>query len=545
MIKNEYKRIPIKKGMEIILKYEGNNHAKYVIEKVIGYGGSSIVYKAICDEGFPVILKEFYPKELERYIFRAENNELTIENTQKKHRFDILKNIFIGGYKKHLRICGEVDLNHTPYLLPKHEGNGTVFIGMAPREGDILSELKQLTLHEAVLLTIELAEIIKKYHDAGYLHLDIKPTNIFKDEAKTNLYVFDFDSSRKISDVSDENIPYLHTKNWASYELKCGNCGEICYATDIYSIGAIFYWMLFDKQPPRKSMKSKVALSNLSLGKGGLNKLINERPFMKDYHYETPEFISEILSKTLSALPESRYQSTDEMLVDLRKLEDITRDIPKYVEPIRNKSYDSLCNRINRRLTKPFTLEENKEEAENWESLLPLARPSSFKKYLTEIVLYTTTGNSEKVDESLKLFDIAFNDMIEDIGISRELLERNAGEHNPEDEKLLEPLYGDSLKKFQHYASSGVIFYNQGDYEKAVKYYNKSLELLEIVEKGKADKDYLKAHVFYRLGLTYKAMKDFDKSRWYFQEALDKVSNNLEDNQPLILKLNEAMEEPK
>ena len=68
-----------------------------------------------------------------------------------------------------------------------------------------LNEEKSL---ESLITRIKtLCSIIEKYHNQGYLHLDIKPSNIFVlPETKENVILFDFDSVVKIEDIKENKI---------------------------------------------------------------------------------------------------------------------------------------------------------------------------------------------------------------------------------------------------------------------------------------------------------------------------------------------------
>ena len=537
----EYIRIPLKINEIITLTDGENNSTDYIIVGVIGYGGSSIVYKAKkCSEPRTVILKEFYPKALECEIHRN-NGILETESTE---QFKVLEKAFCDSYRRHLEISEKVALNNTSYPLSLCKGCSTVFITMAPRDGDVLSFLDITRLHDIVIIIIKLSQIIKKYHEAGYLHLDIKPSNIFKDLDEPNLYMFDFDSLCTKENVIAGEFPYSYTEEWAAYELKKGSYSEISEATDIYSIGAVFYWLLFDKQKHIDDDEADILISNMFYDKEPFREYLQKECwFIKDEHPDILEIIVETLSKTLCASVESRYRNADELLADLYKLEDITRTIPKCVESVIDVEYQNLRNRVKRRFVKPFSLEENKEDLENWKKHSPYMPSNDIAKDLLESVLHMQCGDVDKANKLSEKFASDIQDMMVDIGFKQDILKSNAAGYNPDDEAYLMLFQDDPLKLFHHYAGSGNGFYFRGDFEKAVKCYDKSLELLKTVDKGKANKNYLRANVFFGLGLVYKSNGEIDKSQSFFEEALKMVEDDIEDCNPLILKLHEELKE--
>ena len=73
--------------------------------------------------------------------------------------------------------------------------NNTVYILMTLDEGEDYAKYNDKSLKEVFMHIKSLALIIKKYHEQGYLHLDIKPENIFiLPESAEHILLFDFDS---------------------------------------------------------------------------------------------------------------------------------------------------------------------------------------------------------------------------------------------------------------------------------------------------------------------------------------------------------------
>lgn len=86
---------------------------------------------------------------------------------------------------------------------------------------------------------------ISYLHSKGICYLDIKSENV----------LFSFDGAPKISDFglskilseSEDNISPCGTTDYVSYEMVCGR--QYSLKTDIWSIGVLFYEMLFNKMP--------------------------------------------------------------------------------------------------------------------------------------------------------------------------------------------------------------------------------------------------------------------------------------------------------
>src|SRR5699024_12418571 len=92
-----------------------------------------------------------------------------------------------------------------------------------------------------------LCSIIEKYHNQGYLHLDIKPSNILVlPEPKENVKLFDFDSVEKIEDIKENKIERIsYTEDFAALDQRTGKMKRIGKETDIYYIGAVYTYKMY------------------------------------------------------------------------------------------------------------------------------------------------------------------------------------------------------------------------------------------------------------------------------------------------------------
>jgi serine/threonine protein kinase len=535
-------RIALRSNETITLTDGENNKTRYTVVNEIDRGGSSIVYRAKKhNESRFVVLKEFYPKELEFDITRdTETGALT---TSALERFENLKLAFISSYNRHLQIFEEVAPNQTSYPLSQYEGCGTVFVATAPRNGDVLTATSVKKLHEAVMVIIKLTEIIKKYHDAGYLHLDIKPSNIFKDKEETNLYMFDFDSLHEKTSVAGGNVPYSYTEDWAAYELKAGLFNRIGETTDIYSIGALFYWLLFGKKKHGEDEESELLVSRLFYDKDSFKEyLLQKSPLITKCHPETPELIVEILSKTLAASSKSRYQSTDELLNDLKKLEDITHEMPAFAKSSYDIMYDDTKNRIMQGFKNPYALKDSNNTLNVWNAMLPLIHPLPLEQYPYETSLHLQIANIDKANESIRLSGEALTNILGNMGVSFEDLKSTSGEYNPEEKEQLENCET-PYDLFVHYGAAGNVFEQHGDYENAIKYYKKAFDVLESIDNEQVNKDFLKAAFYYNLGFAYEQTNELDKAREYLQKSLEIYRDTLGDKHEITVSIRHMLEE--
>ena len=90
-------------------------------------------------------------------------------------------------------------------------------------------------------------------HKAGFLHRDIKPDNIYV-RADGTPVLLDFGAARRVN--SNRDMTNIVSPGFAPFEQyhSQGNQGPW---TDVYSIGAVMYWMVTGKKPMESASRVK------------------------------------------------------------------------------------------------------------------------------------------------------------------------------------------------------------------------------------------------------------------------------------------------
>ena len=304
------KRKPLPQGWELVF---GEEH-RYVIAEEIGRGGSCIVYNGFyrdrIGERHLVKIKECYPYRLEIERDAEENltPDLSCEQT-----FLAEKQKFLEAYRKNTALKTTLGfVNSTANATNIYEYHNTCYVVMTEIEGrDYRSEADE-NLQSLFLHLRTLARIVKKYHDCGMLHLDIKPENVLLiPETKEQMVLFDFDSMVRKEKIQTQpnGWTFSVSDGYAAPELVRGKCSKICEATDVYAIGAIAFYKLFGRTP--NAMDSAVgAIYDFS----GMK--------WKDARYQPVLFrlMQECFHRTLAATVRRRYAAVDEVLEILEKL---------------------------------------------------------------------------------------------------------------------------------------------------------------------------------------------------------------------------------
>lgn len=247
----------------------------YHIVREIGRGGSCLVYEAyyIDDEGLnhSVRLKEFYP-----YALRLERNGYSILSDRNENRFLAEKQRFIEGYRNNVILQQKAGLiNSSVDARKKIETNGTVYIEYSCDDGTTYDKAEPKSLVDCLKITKAVAQVIEKYHNLGYLHLDIKPENILiLDETMELVVLFDFDSVIRMEEVHAGNLNKIsYSVGYAAPELVQGNVKKIGPQTDIFGIGALLFAALFKRTPGHadKDLRAKYDFTVLSETNTSLN----------------------------------------------------------------------------------------------------------------------------------------------------------------------------------------------------------------------------------------------------------------------------------
>ncbi|ASJ03732.1 serine/threonine protein kinase [Thermococcus profundus] len=167
----------------------------------------------------------------------------------------------------------------------------------------------------ALRLVRGIAEGLKHAHSKGIYHRDLKPQNVLLKSDLTPK-ITDWGLA-KIGTMSSSRSVMGYTPLYAAPEhLLPGKYGHTDARTDIWQLGVIFYELLTGKLPFEGYTYEEV-----------FGKIVDET-----YRFTPPSKIDpelakydEIFEKLLAKRKEERYQSVDEFLKDVGKLEEVER----------------------------------------------------------------------------------------------------------------------------------------------------------------------------------------------------------------------------
>jgi serine/threonine protein kinase len=197
----------------------GKNVLHYKILEKLGAGGMGVVFKAKDLRLDRIVALKFLPPS---YSFDEDIKKRFVHEAKAVSKL------------QHNNICTIHEINETE--------DGQLFICIDYYEGESLKERLrrgELELNEALDITLQVCEGLKKAHEKNIIHRDIKPANIFitKDGI---VKILDFGLA-KMKDQSHltKFESTIGTTAYMSPEQAKGD--EVDQRTDIWSLGVVFF----------------------------------------------------------------------------------------------------------------------------------------------------------------------------------------------------------------------------------------------------------------------------------------------------------------
>ncbi len=203
-------------------------------------------------------------------------------------------------------------LNH-PNIVTIHEVNehqGRPFFAMEYVAGRSLKEVlkeEELPIERVVNLAIQMCEGLREAHHAGIVHRDVKPSNILIDKnGRPRIVDFGLAAVRGEEDLTTTGST-LGTIPYMSPEQVHGK--EMDQRSDLFSFGVVLYEMIAGRAPFTRETAAAT-----------INAILNSIPEpLARYKSGLPPGFEEIVGKALDKDVETRYQSADGLMADLKR----------------------------------------------------------------------------------------------------------------------------------------------------------------------------------------------------------------------------------
>ncbi|MBW2735430.1 MAG: protein kinase [Deltaproteobacteria bacterium] len=175
-----------------------------------------------------------------------------------------------------------------------------------------LRRRKELPLDFLVEIAEQMARGLEALHDAGVVHRDVKPTNIFLvgDDERVTVKLLDFGLVKEgvrqkaragsLTETCEQSI--LGTPAYMPPE-QMGNAREVDQRADLYAYGTVLYEMLCGYFPFKGNDDKEL-----------LKKRLTQPPEPMTREGGIPQELEEVVLRCLAAKPEERPQSISEVL---------------------------------------------------------------------------------------------------------------------------------------------------------------------------------------------------------------------------------------
>ena len=207
----------------------------YLLEKTLGGGGFSVVYRARqINNNRRVVIKEYFPNKLAQ---RDRNGQVCARSPETEIRFKRGRKLFFQ------EASTLATLKHTNIVdvFNFFQANGTVYMVMEYQDGENLQEYLQRYrggLSERFLRTVfpPLLDGLELIHANDLLHLDIKPGNIHIKRGGQPL-LLDFGAVHGFPQSRQEQPGQVISPGFSPIE-QYDSRGYVGPWTDLYAIGA-------------------------------------------------------------------------------------------------------------------------------------------------------------------------------------------------------------------------------------------------------------------------------------------------------------------
>ncbi len=267
---------------------------QYVIEKVLGQGGFGITYKAIDhkNNNRPVAVKEYFPDSM---VYRSAATVISHPG-ERTEFFEYGKQSFLAEAETLAKFIGNKNIVR---VYSYFEENGTAYFAMEyvdgiPFDKYLLGKGGRIGIDEAKSILIPVMDALGAVHSAGIVHRDVTPDNIYI-SSDGRIMLLDFGAARYSLGDKSRSLDVVLKHGFAPKEqyARRGKQGPF---TDVYALGATFYFALTGRRPPDsiERLEEDDLVPPTTLG-------VKLTPYQE-----------EAILKALSVSPSDRYQSMAE-----------------------------------------------------------------------------------------------------------------------------------------------------------------------------------------------------------------------------------------
>jgi serine/threonine protein kinase len=223
----------------------GTELMEYRLEAVLGAGGFGLTYLGWDSHLHKrVALKEYLPCDI---ALRALDGSIVPVGSQRNEDY----RWGLERFLQEARTLARFSHPHIVRVYRYFEANNTAYMVMDYEHGESLSRLLKREPYPAedrlLAILLPVLDGLRAVHEAGFLHRDIKPTNIFLREQGGPVLI-DFGAARHTVGGSG-NYTAVVTPGYAPIEQYSAQSAQGPWS-DVYSVAGVFYRAVTNENPP-------------------------------------------------------------------------------------------------------------------------------------------------------------------------------------------------------------------------------------------------------------------------------------------------------
>ena len=225
-----------------------------VIKGEIGRGSNAIVYRGSYADAAEqkqyhhILIKELFPLHKQGKIFRLDDGSIHVD-PEGLETFQLHRHSFEAGNKVQLKLletCPEqVGANINTFQL-----NSTLYTVLGLSGGSSLESLHKTparSLRSCAVRMLCILDALEVFHRNGLAHLDVSPDNIILigNGSRERALLIDYNSTMTIGlKTQDASVVFSTKEGYTAPEVQAGLLHSIGFASDMYSVTAVFYRLL-------------------------------------------------------------------------------------------------------------------------------------------------------------------------------------------------------------------------------------------------------------------------------------------------------------
>lgn len=204
-----------------------------------------------------VLIREYFPLGLQRSVCRKENGELVCEKAARE-LFEAKGAAFWKGEQAEAKYVSAF-LHETGLKTACYHAHGTSYsVRILPQTITLEKFIKQnpgnVSLEKVLPWLLALLDYLEIVHRQGLLHLEIRPSQIYllTDRAVFLDHVCFWEKGGP--DPLDTSEFDWEALSYIAPEIRLQNAGDLCPATDLYSVALIFYRLVYGHRQQQTSL---------------------------------------------------------------------------------------------------------------------------------------------------------------------------------------------------------------------------------------------------------------------------------------------------